>query len=84
MNWAYRSKGQYGDKVNEWVPEVESSNDTPHSSGRIIRLKREVECELCKVCKKVIGLSDHRYNDTDEIVLIVCEDCLKKGLEVIK
>lgn len=55
----------------------------PHDCGSIMRMEENRECEICRVCKKVICYSNHCHDDTDEIELIICEDCLKKGIEVV-
>lgn len=50
-----------------------------HNSGGI-HIGHE-ECMICQNEKRCINLNDHRYGDTDEIDISVCDECIKMGLK---
>jgi len=71
-----------------WQTEKKGSHEvhTTHimAGGRILNYNKRDTCEICKNCLKVIHFSDHCTDDTDEIIFGVCEDCLKKALEIAR
>ena len=50
-----------------------------HNSGSICL--EDDKCIICQNEKRCLYLCNHRFGDTDELDVSICEDCLKTGLK---
>ena len=53
----------------------------PHDMGSYTIEPTKKTCQICRKCKKVVTFSDHCDDDTDEIELVICKDCMGIAVE---
>ena len=71
------------DYLPEIPPDREGDGDENHATGHLEGPEKLV-CDICQKTGVCVYYNNHRFCDTDDIDLMLCGECLKMGLKIIK